>query len=129
MSQVLVDSSIWISFFRGAEESKILFQLLDSNQVCINNLILSELIPSLTHKKELTLAKLLYSVERLDIEIDWNEIIHMQTTNLKHGINRVGIPDLIIAQNAIQNQAKLLSFDKHFDLIKKHIGLKTYEIR
>jgi predicted nucleic acid-binding protein len=129
MTKVLVDSSVWISFFKGAEEGKLVFPLLDSNDACINDLILAELIPSLNHKKELILIGLLKSLERVEIEIDWDGIIQMQTINLKNGINRVGIPDLIIAQNAIQNKIRLFSFDKHFEIMKKQLGLKTFEAK
>ena len=129
MNKVLIDSSVWISFFKGNEEGKTLFPLLDANQACINDLILAELIPSLNHKKELILVGLLKSIEKLRIEIEWDEIIHMQTNNLKNGLNRVGVPDLIIAQNAIQNNIKLFSFDKHFEIMRKHIGLKLYETK
>lgn len=127
MSKILVDSSVWISFFKGNEEGKLLFPLLDSNQACVNELILAELVPSLIHKKELILVGLLKSIEKMEIDIDWEEIIRMQTMNYKNGLNKVGIPDLIIAQNSIQNQIKLFSFDKHFDIMKKHIGLKMYD--
>ena len=125
MNKVLVDSSVWISFFKGDEKAKVSLTLIDSNQICINDLILSELIPSLLHRKENDLVKLLNSIDRLKIEIDWKEIIEMQTYNLKNGINKVGIPDLLIAQNAVQNKVHLLSFDKHFELMKKNSGLKT----
>jgi len=125
MNKVLVDSSVWISFIKGDEKAKVILTLIDSNQICINDLILSELIPSLLHRKENDLVKLLKSIDRLKIEIDWKEIIEMQTYNLKNGINRVGIPDLLIAQNAIQNKVHLLSFDKHFELMKKNSELKT----
>ena len=104
MSKVLVDSSVWISFFKGTEEGRLLFPLLDSNGILINDLILAELIPSLNQKKELTLIGLLGSIEKTAIQIDWDDIIHLQTLNLKNGINRVGVPDLIIAQNSIQNK-------------------------
>lgn len=129
MNKVLVDSSVWISFFKGNEEGKLLFPILDSNQACINDLILAELIPSLNHKKELILVGLLKSIERTKLEIDWADIIHMQTINIKNGINKVGVPDLIIAQNAIQNGIKLFSFDKHFEVMKKHIALKMLEVK
>jgi len=129
MTKILVDSSVWISFFKGASEGKLLFPLLDSNSACINDLILAELIPSLKQKNETILVGLLKSIERIRIEIDWEDVIHMQTINLKNGLNKVGIPDLIIAQNAIQNNAKLFSFDKHFEIMKKHIGLKIYEMK
>jgi hypothetical protein len=125
MSKVLVDSSVWIAFFKGTDSAKPLFALLDSNQICINDLILSELVPSLEHRKEMDLVELLYSIENIRIEIDWATIIRMQSINLKNGINRVGIPDLIVAQNAIQNQLRLLSFDKHFELMKRFIELET----
>ena len=110
MNKVLVDSSVWISFFKGDEKAKVILTLIDSNQICINDLILSELIPSLIHRKENDIVKLLNSIDRLKIEIDWTEIIEMQTYNLKNGINKVGIPDLLIAQNAVQNKVHLLSF-------------------
>ena len=128
MSKILIDSSVWISFFKGNEEGKLLFPLLDSNQVCVNDLILAELIPSLLQKKEETLVGLLRSIEKTSIDIDWEEIISMQAINLKNGLNRVGVPDLIIAQNAIQNRLRLFSFDKHFEIMKSYNGLKLYEI-
>ncbi|AEJ20471.1 PilT domain-containing protein [Gracilinema caldarium DSM 7334] len=49
MSKILVDSSVWISFLKGNEEGKLLFPLLDSNQACVNDLILTELLPALIH--------------------------------------------------------------------------------
>ena len=127
MKKVLVDSSVWIAFFKGTEEGKLLFPLLDTNQICINDLILAELIPALNHKKEVTLVRLLESIERIDLHIDWNELIAMQTINLKNGLNRVGVPDLIIAQNAVQNDIPLLSFDKHFEIMKKTMGISLFE--
>ena len=127
MKKVLVDSSVWIAFFKGTEEGKLLFPLLDTNQICINDLILAELIPALNHKKEVALAQLLESIERIDLHIDWDDLIVMQTINLKNGLNRVGVPDLIIAQNAIQNDIPLFSFDKHFEIMKKTMGISLFE--
>jgi len=70
---------------------------------------------------------LLESIEKVVIDIEWKEIISFQVYNLKNGINNVGIPDLIIAQNVIQNDIKLYAKDKHFQLMKKHLGLKIFE--
>jgi predicted nucleic acid-binding protein len=127
VKKVLVDSSVWIAFFKGTEEGKLLFPLLDTNQVCINDLILAELIPALNHKKELTLVRLLESIERTRLRIDWDDIVAMQTINLQNGLNRVGVPDLIIAQNALQNDIPLFSFDKHFEIMKKSMGIILFD--
>jgi predicted nucleic acid-binding protein len=126
MKKVIVDTSIWISFFKGEDSAKIIFPLLDSNQICINDLILSELIPSLKHRRENQIVDMIESIERVELKIVWSQISEMQVINLKSGINKVGIPDLIIAQNALQNDLSILSLDKHFQLMKENIGLKIY---
>jgi predicted nucleic acid-binding protein len=60
------------------------------------------------------------------MSIDWDEIIHVQTLCRGGGINGIGIPDLMIAQNSIQGGLRLLSNDKHFALISKHMPLELY---
>ncbi len=127
MSLVLVDSSVWISFFKGEANALPMMDLIDSNRVCTNDLLLSELVPSLNHKKEQGISDLLYSVINLDLKINWEDIIQMQTINLMNGINRVGIPDLIILQNSVQNGVPLFSFDKHFGLMKDLHRLELYQ--
>ncbi|HUX60497.1 MAG TPA: PIN domain-containing protein, partial [Ignavibacteriaceae bacterium] len=101
-------------------------ELIDSNNLCINNLILAELLPSINHKKETDLKELILTIEKIDMLIDWHQIIIMQTTNLKNGINEVGISDLIIAQNAIENNIELYAIDKHFALMSEVHELKLF---
>ncbi len=50
----------------------------------------------------------------------------MQITCLKNGIHGIGIPDLMIAQNAMQNDLQLLARDRHFALLSEHIPLSVY---
>ncbi len=45
----------------------------------------------------------LSSVNKLSIDVDWAQLGDFQYTCLKNGLNGVGIPDLIIAQNAIRH--------------------------
>ena len=124
---VLVDSSVWIEYFKGNESVLTLNELIDSNNLCINNLILAELLPSINHKKETVLKELLLTIEKIDMLIDWHQIIIMQTINLKNGINKVGISDLIIAQNAIENNIELYAIDKHFALMSEVHELKLFQ--
>ena len=55
----------------------------------------------------------------IPIIIDWYEIIDFQTKNIKNGYNNIGIPDLIIIQNVLQNNLVLYSIDKHFTFLQK----------
>jgi len=123
---VLVDSSVWIEYFKGNDSVLPLNELIDSNNLCINDLILAELLPSINHKNENDLKELLLAIEKIDMEIDWHQIISMQTKNLRNGINKVGISDLIIIQNAIESNIELYTIDKHFDLMSKIHELKLY---
>jgi len=124
---VLVDSSVWIAYFKGNESALPLNALIDSNNLCINDLILAELLPSIHQKKESDLKELLLTVERTDLQIDWHQIIAMQTLNLRKGINQVGISDLIIAQHAIQNNFELYALDKYFALMRELHALRLYQ--
>ncbi len=125
MNIFLVDTSVWIAYFRGQENVKQLDQVIETNSIRTNDLILSELLPLIRLKNENNLAEILETVQKLPLEIIWEQIRNIQLLNLKNGINKVGIPDLIILQNAIQNKATLLTLDNHFKLISAHIDCKV----
>lgn len=128
MSLVLADSSVWIDYFRGSGniDAGRFNDLIDSNRICVNDLILSELLPSIIHKKETVLAGLLRTVKTIPVKIVWEEIINYQTLNLANGLNNIGIPDIIILQNVLQNDLTLFSTDKHFLHLKKIHKFKTF---
>ena len=67
------------------------------------------------------------NISKIHLHINWSRIIDYQTMFLSHGINKVGIPDLIIVATAIENDLVLFSFDKHFSLISEHIKLKLFQ--
>lgn len=121
--KVLVDSSVWVAYFRGTDSVSSVDWLIAEDLIVTNDLILSELIPSLWMRGERKLASLLQDIERPALNLDWEGLVKMQVICLRHGINKIGIPDLMIAQHAIQNDLSLYSLDKHFALMSKHIPL------
>jgi predicted nucleic acid-binding protein len=123
---VLVDSSIWIEYFRGSVSDARLDFLIEENLVVVNDLILSELIPALHLRRQRKLIGLLREIARPSLTIDWEDLIQMQIACLRHGINKVGIPDLMIAQHAIQNDLELYSRDRHFKLISRYVPLSLH---
>lgn len=64
----------------------------------------------------------------LVITLSVQPLVH-QIINLKHGINNVGIPDIIILQNVINNNLSLISIDKHFNQMKNHFDFSFIEIK
>ena len=115
---ILVDTSIWIEYFRSGNNSEKLDFLIDENLIVINDLILAELVPFLKVRNQQKIINLLYNINKLSLLIDWNQIIEFQFKCLKNGLNGIGIADLIIAQNAKQNRCEIYSLDSHFRLIK-----------
>ncbi len=124
---ILVDTSVWIEYFRGSDGFDKLDFFIDENLVVTNDLILSELIPFLKIRKQRRLVNLLNEINKLKLSVIWEQLIDYQYTCLKNGVNGVGISDLIIVQNAKQNQCSIYSIDKHFDLIKNILKIKLVE--
>ena len=123
---VLVDSSVWIDYFRSAKNSMELDDLIDDNIIVINELILAELVPFLKLQNQVEVIELLYEIRPIPLNINWQEIISFQTKCLKTGINGIGIPDLIIAQNVLQYGCQIYSLDKHFRLLNQVLGIGLY---
>ena len=123
---ILVDSSVWIEYFKGAKKYLFINDLIDRNVICTNDIILTELLPSIMHKKEHKLAELLNYIQKYALTIDWQEIRNIQLLNIKHGNNNIGISDIIIAQNSIQNGLAIAAHDKHFAAMAQYIPVKIY---
>ena len=121
---VLVDTSIWIEYFRTGNNSEKLDFFIDENLIVINDLILAELVPSLRVRNQRKVIKLLHNINKLELSIDWDQIIEFQFKCLKNGLNGIGIPDLIVAQNAKQNHCEIFSLDSHFELMKDILRLQ-----
>jgi predicted nucleic acid-binding protein len=120
---VLVDTSIWVDYLRSGNFTEKLDYFIDENLIVTNDLILAELVPFLKIRNQKKLISLLRNIRRLDLSINWNQIIDYQYKCLKNGINAVGIPDLIIAQNAIQNDCEIFTQDNHFSLMRDILSL------
>jgi predicted nucleic acid-binding protein len=124
--RVLVDTSVWIEYFRRGRDSEKLDFLIDENLLVTNDLILAELVPFLKIRSQRKIIELLFDIDRLQLSIDWSQIIGYQYNCLKNGLNGIGIPDLIIAQNAKQNDCRIFSLDNHFSLMKDILALQIH---
>lgn len=125
---ILVDSSVWIDFFRGGEQSNQLQLLIELDLICTNEVVLSELIPILQQRNQTELIESLSALKCLPYTIFWEGIRALQLLNLQSGINKVGLPDLMIAQHCIDENIELWSFDKHFHLMAEHTSLKLIDL-
>lgn len=117
---ILVDSSVWIDFFKS-ENPNVLDRYLEENLVSTNDIILTELLPQLLVDRKQVIVEGLTSLYKIPLNIDWDLVRHYQLLNLKNGINRVGLPDLIILQQVLEEKLTLFSYDKHFMLMRQFL--------
>jgi predicted nucleic acid-binding protein len=120
----IVDSNIWIEFFNRKNFFESVSELLENNTAFINKIILAELLPSARLKNEKDFIECLSGIEVIDLNIDWNEIIEIQFQSIKNGINKLGLLDIVIAQNAKQNNLGLFTINRHMILLCQLIGVE-----
>ena len=118
---ILVDSTVWISYFRGTrgeeDVAKALDYLLAGDEASVNEVIRTEVMPMMTVRGED--ASLLEAVRCPTLSIDWTAVRALQVKCLRSGLNKVGIGDLVIALDAVSRDEPLFSLDRHFRLVKK----------
>jgi len=122
---VLVDTSVWIDFFRNKANTK-LEELIKEYIIVTNYIILTELIPALCIQNQREVIESLQSIDSVPLTIDWDLIRNYQIINLPNGINKVGIPDLLILQQVVENNLTLCTLDKHFALMQSHFDFKIH---
>jgi len=115
---VLIDSSVWIDFFRGSKND-LLEGYIKEGLAVTNEIILTELAPALIKNNQTEIVESLQTLPCIPLDVDWDIIRKYQLINLENGINKVGIPDLMILQQVISNRMSIFSLDKHFRLMSE----------
>ena len=126
---ILVDSSVWIDFFRGtpSPEADRLDALLGNEPVLIGDLILTEVLQGFTSERDFNQAhRLLGSLDL--IEIGGRKIAIQAARNFRT-LRALGITvrktlDTLIATRCIESGIALLQSDRDFDPFREHLGLQ-----
>lgn len=127
---ILVDSSVWIDFFRGrpSRETDILDELLGQEPLLIGDLVLAEVLQGFSADRDFKHAyRLLASLEL--IEIGGREIALQAARNFRslraRGITVRKTIDTLIATRCIEAGINLLHDDRDFDPFTEHLGLNS----
>jgi predicted nucleic acid-binding protein len=126
---ILVDSSVWIDYFIGAEtkETKALDKFLTTDTICIGDIILAEVLQGFRSDKDYKLAKEMlldlpvYQVMSPELAIDSADNYRKLR---KKGITVRKSVDNWIATFCIQNRIPLLFSDKDFNPYVEYLGLR-----
>ena len=127
---ILVDSSVWIDYFRGTStrESDKLDSLLGTEQVATGDLILTEVLQGFSAERDFNQArKLMTSLEVVALA---GQDIAIEAAKNFRTLRAAGITvrktiDTIIATRCIESNYALLFSDRDFDPFVRHLGLRS----
>lgn len=118
MNKILVDTSIWIEYFKGNKSVAAIIEEKSSHTIFIAGPIITELILGMKTKSEKdNFASSLESLPRLSVaDRDWIDAGILGSFLREKGIT-VPLSDLIIYTLAKNNNCSLYTLDKHFEII------------
>jgi predicted nucleic acid-binding protein len=127
---ILVDSSVWIDYFRGAitAQTQTLDALLGEQPLAIGDLILTEVLQGLDRERDFNRAKeMLTSLTVVELG---GELIAIQAAKNFRALRRLGVTvrktiDTVIATRCIESGYELLHNDRDFDPFARHLGLSV----
>ncbi|MGD0771857.1 MAG: PIN domain nuclease [Candidatus Solibacter sp.] len=127
---ILVDSSVWIDYFKGTitAQTEVLDRLLGQQPLAIGDLILTEVLQGFDNERDFNDArKMLTSL--VVVELGGQEIAIQAAKNFR-ALRRLGVTvrktiDTVIATRCIEGGYDLLHNDRDFDPFAKHLGLRV----
>jgi predicted nucleic acid-binding protein len=127
---ILVDSSVWIDYFRGAAtpEADTLDALLGTEPLATGDLILTEVLKGFAADADFARArKLLMSLTIGDLAGVGIAVKAAQNFRRlrARGVSVRKTIDTVIATYCIENRLALLHSDRDFDPFVNHLGLQT----
>lgn len=127
---ILVDSSVWIDYFRGniTPQTEKLDTLLGTEPIAIGDLILTEVLQGFTGERDFNQAEqLMTSLEIVDLV--GHTIALRAARNFRalraHGMTVRKTIDTVIATYCIENRIALLYSDRDFDPFVEYLGLQS----
>ena len=128
---VLVDTSVWIEFFRAGDSAAAaeLDRLLDEGHAVTCGLVEAELISGLKSGDRERIRAWMRAVPRLAIGDEvWPDIVAIQEKALAGGVGPFSVPDLLIAATALLQEASVFTLDRHFTKIAALTGLRLHTV-
>lgn len=130
LARVLIDTSVWIEFFRGHEPyHDIVTKLIDDEQVVCCGIILAELMQGAKSDKELAILDDFIMVFTFIPETPelWASAGKLSGKLRRKGVT-VGLSDCFIATAAASVKVQVATLDSHFEALCKPAGISLYPL-
>lgn len=127
---ILVDSSVWIDYFRSADtpQTALLDSLLGQLPLAVGDLIVTEVLQGVRDERQFRLVQdMLGSLHHIDIV--GHQVAIRAAENYRY-LRSLGITvrktiDTLIATRCIEDDLTLLHADRDFQPYERHLGLMS----
>lgn len=131
---VLVDTTVWIDFFRGESSSQVdmlEFLISDGRDVCTCGIILTEVLQGIYDEKQYQKIKSYFAGISF---LPMHQTVFIKSADMYRFLRKKGITirkpvDCMIASTAIYYGVQLLHNDRDFDPIEEYCGLSTLKLK
>jgi predicted nucleic acid-binding protein len=127
---ILVDSSVWIDYFKGAitAQTEKLDKVLGQEPLAIGDLILTEVLQGFADERDFNEARRMLTSLTV-VQLGGQEIAIQAAKNFR-ALRVLGVTvrktiDTMIATWCIESGYDLLHDDQDFDPFAKHLGLRV----
>ena len=127
---ILVDSSVWIDYFRGVATpaSDRLDTLLGQEPLCVGDLTLTEVLQGLTSDRDFDRGLRLLDTLQI-VAVGGRDIAVAAARNYRrlrlNGVTVRKTIDCLIATRCLEDGYALLYSDRDFDPFVQHLGLQS----
>jgi predicted nucleic acid-binding protein len=127
---ILVDSSVWIDYFRGVvtPQAERLDTLLGKEPLAVGDLIVTEVLQGFASDRDFERARRLLATLVL-VEIGGERIAVAAARNFRalrsRGVTMRKTIDTLIATRCMEWRLALLYSDRDFDPFVEHLGLRS----
>jgi len=125
---IVVDSSVWIDFYRGVETAAVaeLRAILGEREVLLPDLVLMEVLQGFRVVREIRAAEA-YFADLVPVALGGEDRARRAAANYRLlrgvGVNPRSSIDVLIATFCLDQAAHLLASDRDFTLMAPHLGL------
>ena len=126
---ILVDSSVWIDYFRGSDTSQSdkLDSLLGDEPLAVGDLILTEVLQGFIQERAFHSAQVMLAT--LEFVVIGGRDVAVEAARNYRRLRSLGITapktiDTVIATRCIVSGHELLHDDRDFDAFEEHLGLQ-----
>lgn len=127
---ILVDSSVWIDFFNGAETAEVdaLDRLLGSEALLVGDLILAEVLQGFRDDRHWTTAR--DALLRFPVVTIGGREVALEGARHYRALRALGVAvrktiDCLIATYCLREDLDLLHADRDFEPFAEHLGLRV----